>query len=360
MNHTIKQYIQLLGQSVLFWTIAMVLYSIFRYYGIDAEEGYIVIKKYKETLGGLYYLVKLSNIGILIGVLYATIDFIFDTYIKNKISLINDIIIRTLFHFVITLIVFTIITNRYTTLTYTYPNTLTGWYYFNTSFWVTILYIVLTSFIFSFIKIGNEKFGKGVFIKMLLGKYKNPQEDKRIFMFLDLKDSTTIAEKLGHFKYSQLIQDCFYDLNKVVPKHNAEIYQYVGDEVVLSWSYKKGLANNNCVNLFFAFQQKKQSKSEYYLKRYGVFPEFKAGLHGGKLMVTEVGVIKKEIAYHGDVVNTSARIQGQCNTYKVPLLISEKLIQDLKINANLTCQFIGSVLLKGKKEEVNIHTIARI
>ncbi|WP_299180687.1 adenylate/guanylate cyclase domain-containing protein [uncultured Aquimarina sp.] len=360
MNHTLKQYSQLLKQSVLFWTIAMVLYSIFRYYGIDAEEGLAVIKNYEGTLGTLYYFVKLINIGVIIGVLYATVDFIFDAYTSNRISLTNDIILRTLLHFIVTLTVFMVITDIFATLTGTHAGQHTGWCCFNKSFWAVILYIVLASFVFSFIKIANEKFGKGVFIKMLLGKYKNPQEEKRIFMFLDLKDSTTIAEKLGHFKYSQLIQDCFYDLNKVVPKHNAEIYQYVGDEVVLSWPYKRGLADNNCVNLFFAFQQRKHAKAAYYLKKYGVVPEFKAGLHGGKLMVTEVGIVKKEIAYHGDVINTSARIQGQCNTYKVPLLISEKLIRDLKINANLTCQFLGSVLLKGKQEEVNIHTIAKV
>ncbi len=76
-------------------------------------------------------------------------------------------------------------------------------------------------------------------------------------MFLDLKDSRTIAEKLRHFKYSQLIQDCFYDLNKVVLKHNIEMYQYIGDDMVLNWPYEKALANSNCVNLFFVFQQKK-------------------------------------------------------------------------------------------------------
>ncbi|WP_299253499.1 adenylate/guanylate cyclase domain-containing protein [uncultured Aquimarina sp.] len=360
MNYTLKKYAQLVSQSIFFWTIAMMLYSIFRYYGIDSEEGLSVIKKYNGTLGVLYYFVKLINIGILIGALYAIVDFVFDAITKSKISLTNNIIIRTLLHFLVTFIVFILITDIFTTLTSPHTNVHTDWFSFNKSFWAVILYIVFASFVFSFIKIANEKFGKGVFVNMLLGKYKNPQEEKRIFMFLDLKDSTTIAEKLGHFKYSQLIQDCFYDLNKVVPKHNAEIYQYVGDEVVLSWPYKKGLANNNCVNLFFAFQQKKQSKAEYYLKKYGVVPEFKAGLHGGKLMVTEVGIVKKEIAYHGDVINTSARIQGQCNAYKVPLLISDKLIQDLKINANLTCQFLGSVLLKGKQEEVNIHTIARV
>ncbi len=360
MNRNLKQYGRLLWQSILFWSIALGLYSIFRYYGIDEEDGFTVIEEYRGNKGTFRALTGFMSIGILIGVVYTTIDIIFAKFASNRLSLVYSLVIRTFFYFVSTIIIFTIVMEISSEI-YDIPlNTDQGWWKENKTFWAIILYIVLVSFVFTFIKIATEKFGKGVFIKMLMGKYKNPQEEKRIFMFLDLKDSTTIAENLGHFKYSQFIQDCFYDLNEVVPMYDAEIYQYVGDEAVLSWPYQKGLANNNCVDLFFAFQQKKQSKSQYYLDKYGVIPEFKAGLHGGTLMVTEVGVIKKEIAYHGDVINTSARIQAECNTHKVRLLISEKLLEDLKISAHLSSTFLGSVLLKGKQEKVNIHTIIQV
>ncbi|WP_299311446.1 adenylate/guanylate cyclase domain-containing protein [uncultured Aquimarina sp.] len=359
MAYNLKKYIRLLWQSVLFWFIVMGLYSIFRYYGIDEEEGFTVIPEYSGNTGTVRALMGFTGIGAMLGFVYASIDFLFDRYTSNKLSLAWDLIIRTLLYFITTILIFTFVMNLFSELYDLNLDTDRGWWKENKSFWATILYIVLVSFVFSFIKIATEKFGKGVFIKMLLGKYKNPQEEKRIFMFLDLKDSTTIAENLGHFKYSQFIQDCFYDLNGVVPKHDAEIYQYVGDEAVLSWPYKKGLANNNCVDLFFAFQQKKQSKADYYQEKYGIIPEFKAGLHGGKLMVTEVGVIKKEIAYHGDVINTSARIQAECNTHKVKLLISEKLLKDLHISTHLSSSFLGSVLLKGKQKEINIHTIEK-
>ncbi|MBW1296897.1 adenylate/guanylate cyclase domain-containing protein [Aquimarina litoralis] len=360
MKRRLKKYLRLLWQSVLFWAIAMGLFSIFRYYGIDEEEGFTVIPEYSGPQGTLRALMGFSSIGALLGIVYATIDMFFDKYSSNRISLVYNIIIQTLLYFITTVIIFTIIMDIFSELYNLKLNTDTGWWRSNKSFWATILYMVMLSFVFSFITIAAEKFGRGVFIKMLFGKYKNPQEEKRIFMFLDLKDSTTIAEQLGHFKYSQFIQDCFYDLNTVVPKHEAEIYQYVGDEAVLSWPYKKGLANNNCVNLFFAFQQRKQQKADYYKKKYGIIPEFKAGLHGGVLMVTEVGVIKKEIAYHGDVINTSARIQAECNNHKVKLLISEDLLKDMSFTTSLTTKFLGSVLLKGKQHEVNIHTIKKV
>ncbi|MDH3650787.1 MAG: hypothetical protein OEQ53_13970, partial [Saprospiraceae bacterium] len=87
----------------------------------------------------------------------------------------------------------------------------------------------------------SEKLGQGVLANFLLGKYHRPTEVDRIFMFLDLKSSTSYAEKLGHLRYSELIQDCFYDLTEVVAKHRAQIYQYVGDEAVLIWKIQNGL-----------------------------------------------------------------------------------------------------------------------
>ena len=101
----------------------------------------------------------------------------------------------------------------------------------------------------------SDKLGQGVLINYLLGKYHSPKEEMRIFMFLDLKSSTSYAEEHGHIKYGQLIQDCFYDLADIVVKRNALVYQYVGDEVVLTWDVEKGVKDNNCINTFFEFDR---------------------------------------------------------------------------------------------------------
>lgn len=84
----------------------------------------------------------------------------------------------------------------------------------------------------------DRKLGQGVLLKFLLGQYYQPKEEERVFLFMDLKSSTFYAEKLGHFKYSRLIQDCFKDISSAVVKNHAQIYQYVGDEVVLTWNLK--------------------------------------------------------------------------------------------------------------------------
>ena len=203
----------------------------------------------------------------------------------------------------------------------------------------------------------SEKFGPGVLISFLLGKYHRPKEEVRVFMFMDLKSSTTHAEKLGHIKYSQLIQDCFLDLTGIVIKNDAQIYQYVGDEVVLTWEVEKGLKNDNCINAFFDYDTAIKKKEDYYKKRYGMVPEFKAGLNLGNVTVAEVGELKKELAYHGDVLNTASRIQEQCNAHNKWVLISESVKTQLENQSVYQFEWIGNIELRGKETSVDIYEV---
>jgi adenylate cyclase len=204
----------------------------------------------------------------------------------------------------------------------------------------------------------SEKLGQGVLANYLLGKYHRPREEVRIFMFLDLKSSTSLAEQLGHIRYSLLIQDCFYDLTEVVSKRKAQIYQYVGDEIVLTWKLGPGLRNENCLNIYFDYDNVLKRKKEYYMDKYGLVPEFKAGLDSGMITVAEVGEIKKELAYHGDVLNSASRIQAMCNQYQSDVLLSERLKKQFNGYREKGFDLIGEFLLKGKNELMNVYRIS--
>ncbi len=204
----------------------------------------------------------------------------------------------------------------------------------------------------------NRKFGPGNLIKQIAGIYHKPSNEFRIFMFLDLKGSTTLAEKLGHETYSQLLRDSFHDLTDIVIKYKAEIYQYIGDEVVLSWKIKDGLKSLNCIKLFFAFDNKLKKRKEFYIKHYYTIPEFKGGMDMGVVTVAEIGDIKREIAYHGDILNTASRIQDQCKVLNKELLISETLEKELPNLHGFKKEFIGKVNLKGKEKDVKIYSLS--
>jgi adenylate cyclase len=226
--------------------------------------------------------------------------------------------------------------------------------------WAFVIYwtaIIILTQIFILMR---DSFGYGVLPNFILGRYNKPKEERRIFMFLDLKSSTTIAEKLGHIHYHNLLNDFFDDINDSIIFTKGEIYQYIGDEITVSWTMKNGIENENCLRCFFSIGDKIKSNSTRYSERFGLVPDFKAGLHCGKVTIGEVGVIKKEIVFTGDVLNTTARIEGLCNTYGVKLLVSKKLLDLLQIENRYLKNLIAEITLRGKKTKNILYNLERI
>jgi len=203
----------------------------------------------------------------------------------------------------------------------------------------------------------SENIGHGILINFFTGKYHSPTVEKRIFMFTDMKSSTTIAEKLGHIKYFELLREYYLDLSDAIIEYSGEIYQYVGDEVVVSWKYKNGIENNNCIKCFFAMKEDLQKRADWYIKNFGLLPTFKAGFHFGKVTTGEIGALKKEIIFTGDVLNSTARIQELCNEYKVDILVSNDLINNLDLASQFQIKSLGEKELRGKMENVELYTI---
>ena len=216
---------------------------------------------------------------------------------------------------------------------------------------------VIISFIISYLWQINSMLGRGVLLKYVRGKYHKPVSEDRIFMFLDLSSATTIAEKLGAQKYSQFLKDFFYDIDEVITDTKGEIFQYEGDGIIILWTVKNGTNNSNCVELFFKAKEKLSGLKEDYVKKYGLSPEYKAGLHFGEVVIAEIGDSKKEIAYHGDAINTTARICSSCNEVKRKLLISSALLQKLTLENSYDVESMGEFKLKGKEKIVTLFSI---
>lgn len=217
-----------------------------------------------------------------------------------------------------------------------------------------LVYIVAVDFFMLCLRQVNLFLGKDNLVKLIRGDFYTPREEERIFMFLDLKSSTTHAERLGHITYSKMIQNCFNDLGVVI-ENEAEIYQYVGDEAILTWKLGEGLDGQNCIQAYYNFKNQLYKRRDYYLKTYDCIPHFKAGLNAGIVTVTEVGKYKKEIAYHGDTINVAARIQAKCNDLKQELLVSGDLVAKLSGSKGAEFEKIDSIELRGKEQNVLVY-----
>jgi len=86
-------------------------------------------------------------------------------------------------------------------------------------------------------------------------------------------------------------------------------------------------------------------------------PDFKAGVHAGTVTVVEIGDVKRNIAYHGDTLNTAARIQGVCNEFKKDFLVSAYLFEKVGLHPGMKAEVLGMILLKGKTAKVGLVSI---
>ena len=219
-----------------------------------------------------------------------------------------------------------------------------------------LAFFYLACFSNNFVQGMTKKVGKSNFKFWIFGMMNKPREDERIFMFIDMKSSTSIAEKLSNQQFSHLVQDVFNDL-AVVDNYLGEIYQYMGDGAIISWPVKKGLKNNNFLRAFYGFAHVISKREDYYHRKYDLIPRFKAGIHVGKVMVLQVGRIRREISYNGDTLNTAARIESMCNEYKKSLLISGDLHDMMHDKTCYYLKEIGNIRLKGKRRMVDIYQV---
>ncbi|RKY90984.1 MAG: hypothetical protein DRQ13_11960 [Ignavibacteriae bacterium] len=339
------------------WIGILYLLVFISYWGIRHLLKENAITEYLDS--GYIYLAILMT-AIIFGVIFAIINTLTDTTRMRRRSFGAIIFIRSALYLIAFLIAAIIIY-----MVFGFFDILTERQWAEASKLFTPVYILsfityfVTAILFiNFILQVNRKFGPGNLLKLIVGKYSTPKIENRIFMFMDLRGSTAIAEKLGHHKYSEMMQSCFHDLTSIVINYKASIYQYVGDEVVLCWEMKDGLKDLNCIKAYFAFDKKLQSRDEYYLNNFDVKPFFKCGIDCGEVTVAEIGDIKREIAYHGDVLNTAARIEKLCTPQKKKMLISEYLEKELPKELNgFSKEFINDFELRGKKEKIKIYSI---
>ena len=336
-----------IGFHLISWLIA---YNIF---------GMIVYLLIRDTYGYhlMDYVLWSSFAAIIIGILLGISEYFFDR-IERFIPSFGKVILLKSILYVIIISLMIVFVGLFRLIIYREVDLPAYFLAFikSPAFSTIFIFSVVTSIILNFIVQVNRKFGQGELWAFILGKYFKPKVEKRIFMFLDLRSSTRYAEQLGHIKYSELIQKCFHYINRVVPEYNARLYQYVGDEVVLTWKWEHGLNRNRCIAFYFALTDLIREKKDRFKEAFGLVPEFKAGVHGGSITVAEVGDIKREIAYHGDVINTAARIQEKCNDFNRELLVSETIHENIRDHP-WSSEKIGEVRLKGKEKSVSVYAI---
>ena len=174
--------------------------------------------------------------------------------------------------------------------------------------------------------------GGRVLGSFLLGTYHRPRREQRIVMFLDIANSTALAEQLGEVRVHDLITRFFFDIDQPIADQDGEVHAYVGDEVIVTWPLSEDPERNaRSLRCFFAIEEKMVELASSYAEEFGVVPRFRAGLHAGPVVVSECGVAKRQIAYFGDTMNVAARLCEHCKAAGETLVASADLLRSAAV-----------------------------
>lgn len=223
----------------------------------------------------------------------------------------------------------------------------------------TLFCILFFSLAVSFINFFQQFFGANFLRSFLLSKYHRARIQWVIFLFIDLKDSTSLAQQITSQAFFQCLNDFIYLCEEVIQVHHGIIYKYVGDSIIVVWDEnRKNLQNSyQCLKEIVSHLQKNK---EYFQKTYQTDLSFTMGLHTGPTTVGEIGSDKRELGYLSDTVNTAQRIQSQNKKLKTHSLLSDDYVRRLKEHQLTPDKQDGlikypAVLLQGKDKPLDLY-----
>ena len=120
---------------------------------------------------------------------------------------------------------------------------------------------------------------------------------------------------------------------------------------------EKGLQDANCIRVFFDINESLATLKEKYYKNYGFIPNIMAGLHCGDIVRAEIGDIKTQIVFHGDVMNTCARVLDKADEIETTLLLTKDLLDAIELPVLYDSESVGQIKLRGKQSEIELFKI---
>ncbi|MCJ2006651.1 adenylate/guanylate cyclase domain-containing protein [Methylobacterium sp. J-092] len=234
------------------------------------------------------------------------------------------------------------------------PNARVAMMLSNSGFAYSLAISALAAFVFRV----RDLIGPRVFTNLLLGRYHHPISEERIFLFLDVVGSTRFAELHGDLAAQKYLGAIFGALAGPVARARGSIDDYVGDMALVSWTIAQGARDAACLRCVFDFAQNLRENSADWQAQFGQVPEFRAALHCGSVVTAEVGLAHRKIAYFGDTLNTTSRLESLAKELRTPVLVSRDLLKRLgEFPRDLVTNDLGSYHVRGRQETLCVAAV---
>jgi adenylate cyclase len=199
--------------------------------------------------------------------------------------------------------------------------------------------------------------GDRSFRSIILGRYHRPRSEERFFLFIDIVGSTPIAERLGALSVHRYLNRIFQEAADPIDDHRGEVYQYVGDEIVVTWTLEDGRAGAKPLACLFSIEEALAAAAPAFERDYGAVPKLRAALHAGEVVTGEAGGSRRAIVFHGDVMNATSRIENLTRTLGYPFLMSEDALARMQGTDGYALTDLGPQELRGKQAPVRVYAV---
>jgi adenylate cyclase len=193
---------------------------------------------------------------------------------------------------------------------------------------------------------------------IVFGRYHRSRTEERFFLFVDIAGSTPLAERIGPDAVHRFLGEVFRLASDPIDDHRGEVHEYVGDEVVITWTVVEGRDGARPVACFFAIEQAVARAAPEFEREFGTVPRLRAALHGGPVITGEVGGRRRAIVYHGDVMNTTSRIEQMTRDLERQFLVSGDAMERLADLAGFAFEDLGLQRLRGRAAAMHIYAVA--
>lgn len=206
----------------------------------------------------------------------------------------------------------------------------------------------------------EEVMGRRMFLGFLLGRYERPVAEERVVLTMDLVGSTSLAERMGDLRYFRFLNSTYSLMTDPILRNEADIHKYVGDEVIFTWPMRIGVRDEHCLDLYFDIVERIHQHQNDMKREFGVVPQYRAAVHGGRVISAQIGHTKRALELSGDVMNSVSRMQGLAKDMKVDLLVSAELLDRLpEVHKRFVIGPQHIVPVKGRRREVRVHSVER-
>jgi len=87
-------------------------------------------------------------------------------------------------------------------------------------------------------------------------------------------------------------------------------------------------------------------------------PRFRAGLHGGAVTAGELGDLRRQVVFVGDILNTAARLEEYAKRAGLDLVVSGSLLHRLELPPGVEARLCGELELRGKEARVAAYSLS--